>query len=144
MLPYANLTKSVGGTRKFCPVLVPCRDRTGQDMGSMSMGWDQFFFLWDGTGPNFYFVGWDRTKFLFCGMGQDQILILWDGMRPDFFSWDGTGREVGAALMGSDRTFVGQDVPSWSFGQPRDAVFTCPSSRRNISSDQIILGLLCI
>ena len=32
------------------------------------------------------------------------------------------GQEAGAALMGRDRAFVGQDVPSWSFGQPMPAL----------------------
>ena len=69
-------------------------------------------------GPDFFSVGWDRTGFLFRRMGKNRT---WDeaflmGQEMGAAPFNGTGG--GSSLVGWEQTFVGQDVPSWSFGQP--------------------------
>ena len=92
MLSYANLTKSVDEIRKSCSVLISCQNRTEQNMKSMFMRWNWIFFLWNETESNFYFVKWNRIKFLFYEMKQNQILILWDETESNshFVKWDET------------------------------------------------------
>ena len=82
------LIRLIVRTRISCLILILIQDR-------IRIRWD--FFWWDETGPNSHFVGWDRIGFFFV-------------------RWDRRGGR--SSLMGWDRTFMGQDVPSWFFGQP--------------------------
>jgi len=101
---YANLTKSVNEIRKFCLVLISCQNRTEQNMRSMSMRWDEIFFLWNETKQDFFSVRWNRIKFLFCEMRQNQILILWDETESNshFVKWDETENESSSYEMRSN------------------------------------------
>ena len=95
--------------------------RTESEWDKIFFWWNEtesVFFWWDETELDFFFMKWDRIRFFFSGMKQDQILFSWNGTGPEIFSWNEMRQKAGAALMRWDRAFMGQDVPSWSFGQP--------------------------
>ena len=41
------------------------------------MRWDRILILWDETGPDSYFVGWDRMNYVLSRMRQDFLVLAY-------------------------------------------------------------------
>ena len=106
--------------------------------------WDEIFFLWNETEPDFFLMRWDRIRFFFSEMRQNQVLFSWNETELKIFSWDEMKQKTEAVLMRQNQVFVRQNISSWFFDQSRAALLSVRARRSLIVSGMLIYIIIIL